>query len=142
MLPLLLGGAALLFLVTRKSSAAPATPAAGPIGDGTTTPPHLDCAGVPKLPPPIPGMGTGFAALPTDKFKDLGDKTYREVIEYFMKLTPDSADLPPAGSMMRAATIESTALATEQWGKQLRCSGYVEAANLMYQQAKEMRQWK
>lgn len=146
--PLLLGAAAGLFLITRKSEA----PAAGggggggvtppPGGGGGATPPAAGCSdpGVVKLPPPAPGFGTGFAALPSVPVPALGGKSYKEFIEAFMKMTPASPELGTGA--MRAAFISSAAIAADNWAKSLRCSGYNEAANLMAQQVLEMKQWK
>ncbi len=149
MLPILwiLGGGAALFLATRKS-----TPAAAPGGGGVTpgagggsTPPAggAGCSdpGVVKLPPPAPGFGTGFAALPTVPVPTLGGKSYKDVIEAFMKMTPASPELA-GGAMARPAMIEAAAKGAEVWAKSLRCSGYNEAADQMAQQVLEMRQWK
>lgn len=147
MLPIawILGGAAALFLVTRKST--PAAPAGGGgvapgAGGGATPPAPTGCSdpGVIKLPPPAPGFGTGFAALPTVPVPALGGKSYKDFIEAFMKMTPASPELGTGA--MRAGFISAAAVAADGWTKSLRCSGYNDAANLMAQQALEMRQWK
>ena len=147
MLPIfwILGGGAALFLATRKSTPAAApggvTPGAG--GGGAPPAGGAGCSdpGVVKLPPPAPGFGTGFAALPTTPVTEFMGKSYKDVIEAFMKMTPASHELA-GGEMLRPALIAAAATSAENWAKSLRCSGYNDAANLMAQQALEMRQWK
>ena len=95
-----------------------------------------------KLPPPLPGMGTGFDALPDTPLADLGGKSYKALVLYFMALKPTSADLGAPGDVMRSALIEASAIGAEEWAKMLRCSGYTQAADMLYQQAAEIRQWK
>lgn len=133
----LLGGAAALYLVTRKgevrSEAAPGTGAPGDAPAPGATP--AGCEGLTgKLPAP-PAGNTGFDALPKTPVADLGGKSIYDMYFESMLLKPNSPG-------MTRLTQEAAALGCEEKAKILRCNGYTQAADQLVQQAAEIRQWK
>lgn len=146
-LPILwiLGGIAAIAFVASKSE--PSKPAAPPGSGGggsaapPAAPPVAGCEGVKKLPPPTPGFGTGFDALPKTPEAGLDGKSYKDTIEWFKKLTQSDPALDVAGSVLRPKLISAMADSAVEWEKVLRCSGYNDAASEMAAKVKEIRAW-
>lgn len=111
---------------------------ASPGGGGSppsSSPPDMSnplCAGVPPIPAPKAGAGTGFAALPDDPLADLGGSSWKSMYEAPMKLTK---------SEVSWINQESAAMGAEELAKQLSCNGYSEAADMLLKKAAEIRSW-
>lgn len=81
-----------------------------------------DCPMV-SLPKPLPGMGTGFDAMPPE-WKDMYENPMGIALE-------DLTD----------ATQEAAALGAEAFALQAECAGYTDAAKALYGKADEIRSW-
>jgi hypothetical protein len=123
----LLAGAAALFFVTRKKSPASSVPSSSPSA-------AAGCEGLTGMLPRPTGSDTGFDALPKTPMEDLGGKSFYDYYYSSMQITPSTFG-------MSKLTQEPTAIGCEEKAKILRCNGYTKAADLLMQQAAEIRQW-